>query len=112
MQDNKVYLAVLSASLFGVSIPVIAESEPPLPANVRQVSDSRLAMQVKASLLTDSLVSGLDIHVVSDQGVIYLSGTVSEAEQKRATELAHAVPGVREVRSRLDIIRTGEALRH
>lgn len=110
MQDNKVYLAVLSASLFGVSMPVIAEPDAQAPAALRSMEDARVVVRVRSSLLTDALVSGLDIQVVSEQGVVYLSGLASEAEQQRATALALAVPGVRAVRNHIEVIRSGAAV--
>lgn len=100
MQDGKVYMAVLTASLFGVSMPVFADGGSRSDA-ADYIKDSRLTTLVRTALLTDSFVSGLDIKVASDDGVVYLSGIASEPEKQRARILALAVLGVKDVRNNI-----------
>lgn len=102
MQDGKIYMAVLAASLFGVSMPVIAESNvSDKESATRFIDDAALTTRVKTALLTDSSVSALDIKVTTEGGVVYLSGIASETEQQRARELALAIVGVKDVRTQI-----------
>ena len=116
MQDGKVYMAVLAASLFGVSIPVIADGCGPRDEVGRNDDDARLVQRVKATLLSSGLSIGLaksmDIRVSSDEGVVYLSGLAGGEEKRRAGELAAAVPGVRDVRNNIELLPFSHSLTH
>ncbi len=60
--------------------------------------------QVKIRILADEQVRGLDIHVETTKGVVYLTGTAqSLAERDRAIEIARQVKGVAEVVSYIKI---------
>jgi len=66
------------------------------------VNDSLITAKVKAALLEDSLVKGLDVSVKTRKGVVLLSGFVaSQRQAKRAAELAAAVSGVVSVKNGL-----------
>lgn len=116
MQDGKVYMAVLAASLFGVSIPVFADGRDQRDEATRADDDARLAVRVKATLLNSGLsvglAKGMDIRVSSDEGVIYLTGLAGGDEKRRAEELALAVPGVREVRNNIEVLPFSHSLTH
>jgi hyperosmotically inducible periplasmic protein len=59
---------------------------------------------VKTALLNDPQVGGLKIDVDTTQGVVTISGTVkSRAEETRAIELARQTPGVKDVKSTLQV---------
>lgn len=62
------------------------------------VSDTWITSKVKSSLLADSAVSGLDITVETNQGVVSLSGVVTtDAERDKAVEIAKGIKGVTSV---------------
>ena len=62
------------------------------------MADSWITTKVKSSLLYSRNVSGFDIGVNTDKGVVTLDGTVSSgAEKALATELAHNIRGVKSV---------------
>jgi hyperosmotically inducible protein len=66
------------------------------------LDDKSLSTRVKAALLADKVVSGLDVKVQTYEGVVQLSGFVdTPAQQQRAAEIARTVHGVREVRNDL-----------
>jgi hyperosmotically inducible periplasmic protein len=68
------------------------------------VDDSMITTKVKAALLRDSNVDGLDIDVKTVKGRVQLSGFVNKTTQvKRAAQLAHEVEGVRSVTNSLVI---------
>ena len=62
------------------------------------IDDAGITMRVKARLLDDPLVKGLQIDVDTRDGVVFLTGSVpSEAEGNRAIELARTTEGVKKV---------------
>jgi osmotically-inducible protein OsmY len=62
------------------------------------VSDSWITTKVKSTLLFSSDVSGTDITVTTEKGVVKLAGDVdSQGERQRAVELAQNVRGVQKV---------------
>lgn len=66
------------------------------------VDDQLIVSSIKTKLLADSEVSGLDINVDSDKGVVTLKGVVkSQHEAEKAITLATQVNGVKDVRSKL-----------
>lgn len=69
------------------------------------VSDQFLTGAVKASLLADPEVSGLDINVDSFKGVVTLRGALrSQSEINRAIKLAQDTDGVQRVESKLALV--------
>ena len=68
------------------------------------VDDAVITSTVKTEYLADSQVSGLDIDVDTNKGVVELNGTVgSEAESKKAEDIARGVNGVVTVENHLII---------
>lgn len=62
------------------------------------VSDTWITGKVKSALLADDALSGMDIKVETNQGVVSLSGTVaSSAERDLAIAKARQIKGVMEV---------------
>jgi osmotically-inducible protein OsmY len=60
--------------------------------------DAWISTQVKTKLFTDKNVRGIDIHVETTKGIVYLTGQAKTlAERDRAIELAKSVKDVREV---------------
>jgi osmotically-inducible protein OsmY len=64
------------------------------------VDDTSLTTRVKSALLADKEVSGLAINVETFKGIVQLSGFAkTEAERKRAHDLAHDIKGVKSVKN-------------
>lgn len=67
-------------------------------------TDSVLATKVKATLVDAKDVQAHAYKVVSERGIIYLMGRVTEREAARGTELARSVSGVQKVVRVFDIL--------
>lgn len=62
-----------------------------------RANDTTITGNVKARLLRDERVPGTKIKVVTETGVVYLMGLVTQAEAKVATEIARTTSGVTKV---------------
>jgi len=60
-------------------------------------SDTLVTSKVKTKLLTDKNVDGLRVKVVTENGVVYLMGLMSEEEAERVTEITRQTGGVQKV---------------
>lgn len=60
-------------------------------------SDSVITSKVKTKLLADEQVSGINVKVVTENGVVYLMGIVSHTEADVATNIARETGGVQKV---------------
>lgn len=70
------------------------------------VDDVAITTKVKAKLLDSDNVDGLDVNVDSTNGKVTLSGWASsDAEARKATQLAREVEGVRSVDNQLKVKR-------
>jgi hyperosmotically inducible protein len=68
------------------------------------IDDATITARVKTALLNDPQVGGMKIDVDTTKGVVTMSGVVkSQAEAARAVELAKQAPGVKDVRSTLQV---------
>jgi hyperosmotically inducible protein len=66
------------------------------------IDDSLITAKVKAALLKDRQVSGIDVSVETYKGTVLLSGFVSNQRQaQRAAEIASGVRGVTAVKNDL-----------
>jgi osmotically-inducible protein OsmY len=71
---------------------------------VESIDDGTITAGVKTALLNDPQIGGLRIDVETTQGVVTISGSVkSKAEEMRAIELARQTPGVKDVKSTLQV---------
>jgi hyperosmotically inducible periplasmic protein len=71
------------------------------------VDDATVSTKVRAELIGNQSMKGLDIHVETMQDVVQLSGFVDSADQKaQAEQIARGVKGVRGVRNDI-VVRTG-----
>ena len=62
------------------------------------IDDAAITTRVKARLLDDPIVKGLQIDVDTRDGVVFLTGSVSsDVERKRAIELARTTENVKNV---------------
>ena len=72
-------------------------------------NDSYLTGKVKASFFDASDISTNTIKVVTERGIVYLMGRVTETEAKRATDIARSVSGVQKVVRVFEILTPAEA---
>jgi len=67
-----------------------------------RIDDAGITMRVKARLLEDPVVKGLQIDVDTRDGVVFLTGSVaSDAERTQAIQVARATEGVVNVEANL-----------
>lgn len=71
-------------------------------------NDTILTSKVKASFIDAKDLHANAVKVVTERGVVYLLGRVTEREANRATELARGVPGVQKVVKVLEILTEAE----
>jgi len=71
-------------------------------------SDSILSAKVKASLVDAKDLQANAFKVVSERGVVYLMGRVTEREATRAANVARSVPGVQKVVRVFEVISEDE----
>ena len=60
-------------------------------------NDSWLTTKIKAQMLTDNAIPGSRIKVVTENGIVYLLGLVTQQEGTRATNLVQSVGGVQKI---------------
>jgi hypothetical protein len=74
--------------------------------DVREAAvDGTLATKIKSKMALDDLVKARSIRVRATHGVVTLEGTVrSDAERRRAVELARDTEGVHDVHDRLEVL--------
>ncbi|MDO9323181.1 MAG: BON domain-containing protein [Pseudomonas sp.] len=89
--DNQLKVASVATS-------VAATAKQTTAAASQKITDSWITAKVKSTLLYSSNVSGADVGVSTDAGVVSLTGTLSSgAERALAIELADNVRGVKSV---------------
>lgn len=94
---------VLADTRSAVQPTILATSET-MNATEDAVTDTWITSKVKSTFLADSELSGIDIKVETNQGVVSLSGVVAtEAERELAVAKAKQIKGVTAV--------AGEALK-
>ncbi|MDX1367828.1 BON domain-containing protein [Pseudomonas sp.] len=95
--------AVLSLSLAGSALadsstvvqPTLLAANASMDKAEEAVSDTWITGKVKSALVGDASLSGLDIKVETNKGVVSLSGLVgSDAERDLAVTKAKAIKGV------------------
>lgn len=73
-------------------------------ATTSKISDSDLENKVEKAIENDAQLRNLDIDVDAENGVVKLSGDVSDVRWKgRATKVASSVQGVKSVQNELSI---------
>jgi osmotically-inducible protein OsmY len=60
-------------------------------------NDAWLTSKIKTEMLTDSAIPGSRIKVVTENGIVYLLGLLTQAEATRATNLVQGVGGVQKI---------------
>lgn len=74
-------------------------------------NDALITSKVKASLVDARGVSANAYKVVTERGVVYLMGIVTEREAQRGAQIARGVSGVKKVVTAFDIISEAELAR-
>lgn len=60
-------------------------------------NDAWLTSKIKTEMLTDSTIPGSRIKVVTENGIVYLLGLLTQQEATRATNLVQGVSGVQKI---------------
>jgi osmotically-inducible protein OsmY len=60
-------------------------------------NDAWLTTKIKTQMLTDSAIPGSRIKVVTENGIVYLLGLLTQQEATRATNLVQSVSGVQKI---------------
>lgn len=107
MNFNQTLVRLVAAGLVSASsMAVLAGGTPAekMTTVSRVQADSRLADLVRVTLLTDPVLSSEHIEVVAKEGRVTLFGVLDhDAKRNRALEIVSYVPGVREVRSDMEL---------
>lgn len=83
---------------FGAASTFAAETDMSANSSQQPVTDTWITTKVKAELATTEGIKSGDIDVTTKNGLVTLSGVVhSKAQVQKATALAKAVNGVRDV---------------
>ncbi|WNW11701.1 BON domain-containing protein [Pseudomonas sp. DTU_2021_1001937_2_SI_NGA_ILE_001] len=69
---------------------------PPSSFLARQ-NDTWLTTKIKSQMLADNSIPGSRIKVVTENGIVYLLGLVTQQEANRATNLVQGVSGVQKI---------------
>lgn len=74
------------------------------PAVNSTPADANLSIQVQEKIIEDKKLAGSGILVTAQQGIITLTGTVDQlAKIDEAIKVAKSVPGVKEVRTKIQV---------
>ncbi|MDD2049133.1 BON domain-containing protein [Pseudomonas alkylphenolica] len=60
-------------------------------------NDAWLTTKIKAQMLTDSNIPGSRIKVITENGIVYMLGLLTQQEATRATNLVQGVSGVQKI---------------
>ena len=60
-------------------------------------NDAWLTTKIKSQMLTDSSIPGTRIKVITENGIVYLLGLVTQQEATQATNLVQGVSGVQKI---------------
>ena len=92
----------LAVSLSAAFVPAISFADAAPGTTKQYVSDAALTAKVKSALLAEKNLHSLDIKVITQNGIVQLSGFVTSSVQvDQAVEVAHAVEGVKDVKNDL-----------
>ncbi|HWI81413.1 BON domain-containing protein [Ramlibacter sp.] len=83
----------------------------PASSLAQRSTDTLVTGKVKASLVDDSSLSVAAFKVVTERGVVYLMGRVTQREAERATQLTRHIDGVQRVVRIFEIISEEELRR-
>ncbi len=105
MQTRKLIVAAaLGLGAVVTSAGYAADEGKPKQSVGEYTSDAVVTTKVKAAIVGDSALSALDIAVVTNNGVVTLTGAVATAAQSdEATRLTRTVSGVTQVKNELKV---------
>ena len=96
-------ILALAAPLGAIACGATGAASPQRSAAAAPTDDPTITARVKTVLINDRTISST-IDVQTNQGIVTLSGKVkSKDEETKAIELARAVRGVTDVKSKLEI---------
>lgn len=99
MSLARILAAVLLAALLGA-----CAGGPETKSTGEYIDDAAVTTKVKTALFKDPDVSGFQVNVDTFRGRVQLSGFVkTEAERRKAAEIARGVEGVRDVVNDLEL---------
>jgi osmotically-inducible protein OsmY len=75
-----------------------------------RANDSFITSKIKARLLDSNKVNPIHVKVVTEAGVVYLLGLVTEQEANDAVEIARTTGGVRKVVKVFEYCKAGDAI--
>ena len=88
---------------------VINELAVTMPSSIgNRSNDTLITSKVKASMVDAKDVQANAYKVVTERGVVYLMGRVTEREATRGAEISRGVSGVRKVVKVFDVVSEGE----
>jgi len=100
MKKSIFYLSFLCVFMFAFCAVSGAASQQ--ETTTEYVDDSVITAKVKAAIMDETTLKTLDIKVVTEKGVVMLSGAVStQANITKAGEIARGVKGVKSVKNDL-----------
>lgn len=107
MKTKAIFLATILATI-GVSTAALAAPESGGASTgskvVQYSSDAAITTKVKTALLAEKNLKSLDVHVVTHNGIVQLSGfVVSSAQIDQAVDVALHVTGVKDVQNDLQL---------
>mgnify|MGYP000058225665 CR=1 FL=1 len=105
------YLTIASFVIVGMlgslGVRTFATENPPIAAHIAlagETLDAALGDKVETLLRTDLGLTGSQLRILTQSGVVTVGGTVpDEHALRRALDLASSVRGVREVRNSMEI---------
>lgn len=111
MKTKAIFLATILATI-GASTAALAASESADPSASSKVaqysSDAAITTKVKTAFLAEKNLKSLDVHVVTNNGIVQLSGfVVSSAQIDQAVDVALHVKGVKDVQNDLQLKTSG-----
>lgn len=111
MKTKAIFLATILAAT-GASTAVFAATDANDSSTGSKVmqysSDAALTTKVKTALLAEKNLKSLDVHVVTHNGIVQLSGfVVSSAQIDQAVDVALHVQGVKDVQNDLQLKTAG-----
>lgn len=84
--------------------PPVSSAPAPATTMGEKVDDTMVTTKVKAALMADEAVKGMDISVTTVGGEVQLTGVVdTQAQQDRAVEVAKAVEGAQRVQNGMTV---------
>jgi osmotically-inducible protein OsmY len=82
----------------------------PLSSLAARTGDTVITSNVKARFLGAKNFNAVHVKVVTEAGVVYLVGTVTEVEANAATEIARTTDGVKKVVKVFEYCKSGESI--